>query len=84
MPNATLNDGHGLVAHPQLAARDRWRDVGSPVGDIRALLPPITLAGAEPRMDPVPALGEHTDAVLAELGRDAGTVARLRAAGVVG
>ncbi|MBE1535627.1 CaiB/BaiF CoA transferase family protein [Actinomadura algeriensis] len=84
VPNATLNDGHGLVAHPQLAARDRWRDVGSPVGDIRALLPPITLAGAEPRMDPVPALGEHTDAVLAELGRDAGTVARLRAAGVVG
>ncbi|OLT12222.1 hypothetical protein BJF79_22835 [Actinomadura sp. CNU-125] len=84
VPNATLNDGHGLVAHPQLAERDRWRDVGSPVGDIRALLPPITLAGAEPRMDPVPAHGEHTDAVLAELGRDAGTVARLRAAGVVG
>ncbi|NDU76034.1 CoA transferase [Actinomadura sp. DSM 109109] len=83
VPNASLNDGHGLVAHPQLAERDRWREVGSPVGAIRALLPPITFAGAEPRMDPVPALGEHTDAVLRELGRDGAAIAALRSAGTV-
>ncbi|MFD0687392.1 CaiB/BaiF CoA transferase family protein [Actinomadura fibrosa] len=83
VPNASLNDGHGLIAHPQLAERDRWREVQSPVGPLRALLPPITFTDAEPRMDPIPALGEHTDAVLRELGRDAATIARLRAGAVV-
>jgi crotonobetainyl-CoA:carnitine CoA-transferase CaiB-like acyl-CoA transferase len=81
--NASLNDGHGLIAHPQLAERDRWREVGSPVGAIPALLPPITFAGIEARMDPIPALGEHTDAVLRELGRDDAAIAALRAAGAV-
>ncbi|GAA2412518.1 CaiB/BaiF CoA-transferase family protein [Actinomadura vinacea] len=84
VPNASLNDGHGLAAHPQLAGRDRWREVGSPVGPLRAILPPITFADAEARMGPIPALGEHTGAVLAELGYDAGTVARLREEGTVG
>ncbi|MFB4318807.1 CaiB/BaiF CoA transferase family protein [Actinomadura sp. 21ATH] len=83
VPNATLNDGHGLVAHPQLAGRDRWREVGSPVGALRAVLPPITFAGAEARMDPIPALGEHTADVLAALGYDAAAIARLRAEGAV-
>lgn len=83
VPNASLNDGHGLVAHPVLSGRDRWREVGSPVGALRAILPPITFADVEARMGPVPALGAHTDAVLAELGFDADTVARLRAEGTV-
>ncbi|WP_030171717.1 CaiB/BaiF CoA transferase family protein [Spirillospora albida] len=84
VPNASLNDVHGLIAHPQLAARGRWREVGSPAGDLRALLPPITFADAEARMDPIPALGEHTDAVLHELGRGPDEIARLRASGAVG
>lgn len=56
-----------VLEHPQLAARDRWREVGSPVGPIRTLLPPITLPGREPRLDPIPAVGEHTEAILAWL-----------------
>jgi crotonobetainyl-CoA:carnitine CoA-transferase CaiB-like acyl-CoA transferase len=84
VPNASLNDGHGLVAHPQLAERDRWREVGSPVGDLRAILPPITFADAEARMGPIPELGEHTGALLAELGYGAGEIARLRERGAVG
>ncbi|MER7433323.1 CaiB/BaiF CoA-transferase family protein [Pseudonocardia alni] len=56
-----------VLEHPQLAARDRWTEVGSPVGPLRALRPPITVAGRTARMDPVPAVGEHTDAVLAWL-----------------
>jgi crotonobetainyl-CoA:carnitine CoA-transferase CaiB-like acyl-CoA transferase len=84
VPNASLNDGHGLVAHPQLAERDRWREVGSPVGGLRAILPPITFGDAEARMGPIPALGEHTEAVLGELGYDREALARLREAGTVG
>lgn len=56
-----------VLEHPQLAARDRWREVGSPVGPIRTLLPPITLPGRPPRLDPIPAVGEHTAAILAWL-----------------
>ncbi len=56
-----------MLEHPQLAARDRWTEVGSPAGPLRALRPPITVAGRTARMDPVPAVGEHTDAVLAWL-----------------
>ena len=48
-----------LRTHPQLVGRDRWTTVGTPNGPVDALLPPIGLAGLEPRMDPVPALGEH-------------------------
>lgn len=65
--NAVLRDVAEVGGHPQLAARGRWRDVGSPVGDIRVLLPPVT-ASWEHRMDAVPALGAQTRAVLAELG----------------
>jgi itaconate CoA-transferase len=63
--NANVNDMAGLWAHPQLAARARWRDVESPVGPIPALLPPGQTAA---RMDPIPAVGEHSAAILAELG----------------
>ncbi|MCD6041629.1 MAG: CoA transferase [Burkholderiales bacterium] len=54
--------------HPQLAARGRWAKVGIPGDEIDMLKPPFNLSGFEPRMDPIPALGEHTQAILAELG----------------
>ncbi|MEO5672402.1 MAG: CoA transferase, partial [Ramlibacter sp.] len=61
---------------------ERWREVGSPAGMLPAMLPPGTWDNG-PRMDPVPALGEHTDAILAELGCDAAGIRALRAAGAV-
>ena len=54
--------------HPQLAARDRWREVGSPGGSIRALLPPVVVEGQEAAMGDVPSLGQHTDALRREFG----------------
>jgi itaconate CoA-transferase len=66
--NARLRDLAGLVGHEQLAARNRWREVDSPVGPIKALVPPATLDGDEPVMGPIPAPGQHTEHILAELG----------------
>ncbi|MGA4867387.1 CaiB/BaiF CoA transferase family protein [Streptomyces lavendulocolor] len=81
---ARLNSVADVAAHPQLAARDRWREVDTAVGPLRAMLPPITLpGGAEPCMGAVPALGEHTDAVLRELGVPDGERLELRRDGVV-
>ncbi|MGZ5203312.1 MAG: CaiB/BaiF CoA transferase family protein [Caldimonas sp.] len=78
--NAQVNTMDELWHHPQLAARRRWREVGSTAGPLPALLPPGSWDdGDGPRMDPVPALGEHTDAILAELGLDAAAIAALRA-----
>ncbi len=82
--NARLNDVHGLIEHPQLAARDRWRPVRTPVGTFDAILPPFTYADAEATMGAVPALGEHTDAVLVGLGRTADEIAGLRTDRTVG
>ncbi len=65
--NARLRTPAEFAAHPQLAARDRWRDVGTPGGPVRALLPPVTLDSREAAMGDVPALGQHTAAILAEL-----------------
>ena len=65
--NAVVNDLAAVAVHPQLAARGRWTEVESFAGKIPALLPPHNLSGVVPRMDGVPALGEHTSAVLAEL-----------------
>lgn len=81
--NARLNSVEEFLAHPVLAERGRWREVGTPGGPIEALLPPANLAGAQPRMDPVPNLGEHTEAILRELGRDGEQIRSLRSAGVV-
>ncbi|MES1924369.1 CaiB/BaiF CoA-transferase family protein [Salinisphaera sp. T31B1] len=81
--NAHVNDMAGVWAHPQLAARDRWRRVGSPVGELPALLPPAANRAFEARMDSIPDLGEHTDAILAELDYDATDIARLHDAGAV-
>ncbi|WP_037670395.1 CaiB/BaiF CoA-transferase family protein [Streptomyces griseus] len=81
---ARLRDLHEVAEHPQLAARERWREVGTPVGPLRALLPPITLPGGEEaRMGDVPALGEHTEALLRAVGMTDGEVAALRRDGVV-
>lgn len=78
--NAQLNEMADVWNHPQLKARDRWTEVGSPVGVLPALLPPGLPDSFVARMDPVPDLGEHTDAILAELGYGAEKVAALKAA----
>jgi itaconate CoA-transferase len=78
--NARMNDMHDLWAHPQLKARGRWVEVASPAGPIRALLPP---GMTDARMDGVPALGEHTESILIELGYHTGDIARLRADHVI-
>ena len=67
IPTGAMNDLAAVTAHPQLAARRRWVGVGSPGGEFSALLPPHNLRGAPPRMDAVPALGEHTAEILDEL-----------------
>ncbi len=64
--SARLRTPAEFAAHPQLAARDRWREADTPGGPVRALLPPVTVPGREAAMGAVPALGQHTEAVLAE------------------
>ena len=81
--NAAVNSIADVWKHPQLAARGRWAEVGSPAGPIPALKPPADNDSFDCRFDPIPALGEHTDAILAELGYGAADIARLRAAGAV-
>ncbi len=81
--NARLRTVQQLADHPQLAARGRWREVDTPAGPIRAAAPPASLAGVEPVMGPVPALGAHTDAILGDLGFDAATIAGWRDEGMV-
>ena len=78
--NGQLNQMADLWQHPQLAARARWVEIGSPQGALPALFPPHHLPGAEPpAMGPVPGLGEHSEALLTELGYGAADIARLRA-----
>src|SRR5262249_9471544 len=72
--NARLNSMEDFWRHEQLAARDRWASVASPAGPIDALKAPFNLSGFEPRMDAVPALGEHSRELLAELGYSAAEV----------
>ncbi len=80
---AHLNAVQDVLQHPQLSARDRWRVVDSPAGHLQALRPAITLRDAAPRMDPIPALGAQTDAILRALGYDERSIARLRAGGAL-
>lgn len=72
-----------FLDHPVLAGRGRWQQVGIPGAVVQALRPPVDLAGIDPRMDPVPAVGEHTERVLTELGRGAAEIEALRADGVI-
>jgi itaconate CoA-transferase len=80
---AQANTMQQFAEHPALSSRERWTTVGSPVGEIRALVPPVSLGDIEPRMDAVPALGEHTDAILTALGYSGQAIAALRAAGAL-
>ncbi|BCB89853.1 CaiB/BaiF CoA transferase family protein [Phytohabitans suffuscus] len=81
--NSPINDVHDFLDHPVLAERGRWRPVDSPAGTFEALVPPVAVAGVEPVFGPVPAAGEHTDAILAELGYTPADIAGLRGALVV-
>ncbi|AHV91498.1 CaiB/BaiF CoA transferase family protein [Bordetella holmesii] len=81
--NARVNDMKGVWDHPQLKARDNWREIDSPAGRIPSLLPPAHNSAFTPRMDAVPAIGENTDAVLASLGYAPDEVARLHSTEVV-
>jgi crotonobetainyl-CoA:carnitine CoA-transferase CaiB-like acyl-CoA transferase len=82
--NARYNLPTDVIGHPQLGARSRWRTIGSPKGDIPALRPPPVVTGFEPDLGAVPALGEHTDVVLRELGVTSDELAHLRACGAIG
>ena len=77
--NASVNTMADVWAHAQLQARERWVSIDTPAGPVPALLPPGMPASFDARMDPVPALGQHAEAILAELGYASGDIARLRA-----
>jgi itaconate CoA-transferase len=81
--SARISSVHDLINHPQLAERDCWQEVDSPAGPLKMLLPVSRMAGVEPRMDPIPALGEHTAAVLAEFGFDESAITAMRSRGAL-
>jgi len=81
--NAHLNDMEGLWKHEQLKARNRWTEVDTPNGAITALLPPGLNDSYDYRMDPIPAVGEHTDSILKELGVSDADVAKMRSSGAI-
>ena len=81
--NSRMNDMHDVWDHPQLAARKRWTQVDTPAGPIPALLPPATSNAYDPRMDGVPDLGQHTTAILTELGLSPSAIEQLRTYGAV-
>jgi crotonobetainyl-CoA:carnitine CoA-transferase CaiB-like acyl-CoA transferase len=81
--HARLHSPTEVLAHPQLSERGRWCEFGSPVGPVTGLLPPPEADGWEWRLDPVPALGEHTEPILRELGFDEDDIKRMRDDGVI-
>jgi itaconate CoA-transferase len=81
--NARVNDMHDVWKHPQLRARGRWTEVDSPVGKLPAMLPPGIPSDFAPRMDAIPALGQHTEAILSELGYDQADIAGLSEGGAI-
>jgi itaconate CoA-transferase len=81
--NARMNTVQEVTNHPQLAARDRWRDVPSAAGPVRMLVPPFNFEGMDIPMSAIPSVGEHTEAILGELGIGGATVADWRLKGIV-
>ena len=81
--NAHLNDMEGLWKHEQLRARNRWAQVDTPNGSIAALLPPGVNDSYEYRMDAIPAVGEHTDSILKELGLAEADIISMRSSGAI-
>lgn len=81
--NAKVNDMQGVWNHPQLKARERWIEVDSPVGNLPALLPPGANSAFRARMDAIPSLGAHTEAILRSLGRSADDIEQLQTEGAV-
>ena len=80
---ADLNEVSALARHPQLLARERFRDVDSPVGALSTLVPPADIEGVEPAMGPIPDLGEHTDKTLLDLGYSPESIEQMRREGVI-
>jgi itaconate CoA-transferase len=81
--SARINTVEQFIDHPQLAGRHAWRQVDSPVGPVRALVPPVRMEDVEPVMGGIPALGQHRESILAELGFDAPTIERWKQEGVI-
>lgn len=81
--HARVNSVQEFTEHGALSSRGRWTTVDSPGGEIRALLPPVSLGGVQARMDPVPSLGQHTETILGELGYSDDAIADLRAVGAL-
>ncbi|MDX6255433.1 MAG: itaconate CoA-transferase [Frankiales bacterium] len=80
--NARRREVADVLEHPQLAARERWTTVDSPVGELDAILPPISLGGFGHRMDPIPSLGEHTQTLLREVGYSDDEIADMGGSGL--
>ncbi|MBW3631870.1 MAG: CoA transferase [Chloroflexi bacterium] len=83
IPFGSVNEVADFVAHPQLTARNRWRDVDSPAGPLAAIIPPFDLEGMSPRMGAVPDVGDHTNEILSDLGYDEEEIVRLHEQGAV-
>ncbi|KAE8754464.1 CoA transferase [Paraburkholderia madseniana] len=81
--NARMNDMPDVWSHPQLKERNRWVSIDSPAGAIPALLPPGVSTASDVRLEPVPALGQHTEALLNELGFSTDAIRELREAAVI-
>ena len=69
-----MNSVSQFIQHPQLAARNAWREVDSPAGRIPALIPPVRMRGVDPVMRAIPEVGQHSEVILTELGFDAATI----------
>jgi itaconate CoA-transferase len=83
IPYGDLNTIQQFSEHPQLAARDRWQEISTPGGPMQALRPPFGFEGASLPMDDVPAVGQHTESVLHDLGYDTAEIDRLRESGAI-
>lgn len=81
--NARLNTMQEFIDHPQLQARNRWREVNSPVGYLKALLPPVTFEDIDSVMNPIPKVGEHTESILKEFDIDSEIINQYKVTGIL-